>query len=53
MSARTFETVLAGRKLVIKTGHLAQFANGLLSGPLRRDCHLVQRDRISHTPSRH
>ena len=28
MSARTFETVLAGRKLVIETGHLAQFANG-------------------------
>ena len=28
MSARKFETTLAGRPLVIETGHLAQFANG-------------------------
>ena len=28
MSARKFETTLAGRSLVIETGHLAQFANG-------------------------
>lgn len=28
MSARKFETTLAGRPLVVETGHIAQFANG-------------------------
>lgn len=50
---RTFSTDLAGRKLTVETGKMAQLANGSCLGALRRYRHSRNRNRFCRTARRH